>query len=127
MATQTPQPITHIYKEINKGKYKSVKHYELIVNQNTTILPNLLNISQNQRCAKSMPEFWLKVRQRNKWSKDITGLFKTSLKNIYKGDTQRRKNLLIFLFTEDGNTLVVKYFKNYFTSDLNNISQHIAE
>ena len=67
----------------------------------------------------------LLVRIGNKWSNCITGLFKTSLKNIYKGDTQKKKNLVIFNFLEDGNTLIVKYFKNYFTNDLSNISQHI--
>jgi len=125
MATQIPQPIIHVYKEINEGKYRSVKHYELIKSHNTPILSNLINISKNQNCAKSMPDFWLRTREGNKWGKYITGLFKTSQKNIYKGDTQRKRNLLTFNFSDNGTTLVIHYFKGFYTSDLTTISQHI--
>lgn len=121
MATQLQKPVTHIFKEINEGKYRSVKHYELVevVNGNS-LLSNQLNISKNRNCALSMPDFWLKIRQGKKWSNCITGLFKTGKSSIYKGDVNKRKHLLIFKFNDEV-TLTVYYFKNYFTNDLSRV------
>jgi hypothetical protein len=123
MTTQTPLPITHIFKEINKGKFKSTKHYELVeVSNGTSLLSEALNISKNQNCAQSMPEFWLKIKQGKNWSKFyITGLFKTDQRNIFKGDHNRRQNLLMFKYSEDTEILTVYYFRNYFTKDLSKI------
>ena len=80
MNTATPQPVTHVYKEVNEGKYKSVKHYELQQCNGTPLFSTLINISINQNCAQSMPDYWLKIREGKKWTKYITGLFKTSKK-----------------------------------------------
>lgn len=120
MATQ---PIIHIYKEINQGKYKSTKHFELLnVNYGTTQLSESINISKNQNCAQSMPEFWLKIRQGKKWSKNyLTGLFKTNVKNVFKGDHNKKQHLIIFKFSEDTDTLIVYYFKDYYTNDLSKV------
>ena len=90
MATQTPHPVTHIYKEINEGKFKSVKHYELIECNETAIFTTLINISKNQNCAQSMPIYWLKMREGKKWGRYITGLFKTHYPCTYKGDTKKK-------------------------------------
>ncbi|MBC8767173.1 hypothetical protein H4O18_04135 [Arenibacter sp. BSSL-BM3] len=127
MATQTPQPITHVYKEINEGKYRSVKHYELIkASSNNVQLTKLLNLSKDRNCAKSLPVYWLQIHDGKKWIKPrLTGLFKTEYKNVFKGDTQRKRNLLIFEFLDNGSTLVIKYFQDYFTGDLRNVSQYI--
>ena len=52
MATQTT-PVTYIFKEINIGKYTSVKHYELVSFDGTTNkLSTQLNISKNRDCAQ---------------------------------------------------------------------------
>lgn len=123
MATQKPIPVTHVYKEINEGKYKTVKHYELIENNTTPKLPQLLNISKNQDCAKSMPDFWLRIREGNKWGRYITGLFKTSKNLVYKGDTKKKRNLLIFKFSDNAKTLVIDYYENYYTNDLGKLLQ----
>lgn len=120
MATQTPQPITHVYKEVNEGKYKSVKHYKLQECNATPIFSTLINISKNQNCAQSMPDFWLRIREGNKWTKYITGLFKTSKKDIYKGDTEKKKNLVIFKFSDDAGTLTIQFYGNFYTNDLRN-------
>lgn len=127
MATQR-KPIIHIYKEVNKGKYRSVKHFELVVVTNgKPQLSKLLNISKNRNCALSMPVFWLKIRQGNKWSKCITGLFKTDFKSIYKGDVNKRTHLLVFKFNDEVNTLTVYYFRDYFTNNLSRILPLIAK
>lgn len=124
MATQ--KPIIHVFSEINVGKFKSVKHYELIdVKNGTTQLSNLINISKDRNCAQSMPDYWLKIKNGNKWSNCITGLFKTGIQNIYKGDTQKKKNLIIFKFSDNSETLTAYLFNNYYTRDLSNIINHI--
>ncbi|WP_157972889.1 hypothetical protein [Aureibaculum luteum] len=122
MATQIPQPITHLFKEINEGKYKTTKHYELLEMLNgRTLLSNFLNISKNQNCALSMPEYWIKIRQGKKWSKCLTGLFITSKTNLYKGDINRKRDLVVFKFSDDTSTLLVYYFQNNYTTDLSKV------
>lgn len=119
MATQRPQPIVHIFKEINKGKYRSVKHYELEKTKNGySQLSETINISKNRNFALSMPLYWLKIRQGKKWSNWITGLFKTDTENVYKGDINKKEHLLIFKFSNDNDTLTIHYYKNYFVNDV---------
>jgi hypothetical protein len=116
------KPITHVFSEINEGKYKGVKHYELIeVNNGTTQLTELINISKDRNCAQSMPDYWLRIRNGKKWSNCITGLFRTGFKNIFKGDTEKKKNLIVFKFTDNAKTLTVYFFKNYYTNDLSTV------
>lgn len=122
MATRTPQPITHVFKEVNKGKYRSTKHFELVeVKNGSTQLSELINLSKNRNFALSMPEYWLKIRQGKKWSRFITGLFKTGNKFIFKGDHNKRQSLIIFSFSNDLETITIYYFKNYYTKDLSNV------
>jgi hypothetical protein len=122
MATHIPTPVTYVYKEINEGKFTSVKHYELIeVKNGSTLLSNYVNISKDRMCAKSSPDYWLKIKVGKKWSSCLTGLFKTGIPNIYKGDTQRRRNLLVFKFSDNASRLTIYFFQDYFTKDLNNI------
>ena len=126
MATQ--KPITHIFLEINEGKYKSVKHYELIeVINGTSQLTEQINISKDRNCAQSTPEYWLKVRNGNNWSNCITGLFKTGYNYIYKGDLQRKKHLIVIEFSNDAKTLKAYVFKDYYTTDLSNVLSFINE
>lgn len=126
MATQIHTPIIHIYKEINIGKHRTVKHFELTkVNGGNQILSNKLNLSVNRNCALSMPDYWLKEHEGTKWAKRwLTGLFKTSKHNLYHGDTQRKKNLLLFKFDESNNEFIVYYFKNFYTNNLIQLEQY---
>lgn len=126
MATITP--ITHVFSEINEGKYASVKHYELqSVSNGTNQLSELLNISKNRNCAQSMPIYWLKIRNGKKWSKCITGLFSTTEKNIYKGDTEKKKNLVLFKFSDNAKTLTVYFYSSFYTKDLRNLLPTITD
>ena len=130
MAThQVPPPVIHVYKEVNKGKYKSTKHFELEeVKNGTSQLSEMINISKNRNFALSMPDYWLKIRQGNKWSKKaLTGLFKTNKRFVYKGDQNLRQHLILFKFSDDAETLTVYYFKNYFTGDLSKVLPFIKE
>ena len=126
MATITP--ITQVFSEINEGKYASVKHYELqSVLNGTTQLTEQLNISKNRNCAQSMPIYWLKVRNCKKWSNCITGLFSTTEKNIYKGDTNKKKNLVLFKFSDNAKTLTVYYYSDFYTKDLSDLLPTIKD
>lgn len=120
MATQ--KPIIHIFKEVNKGKYKSTKHFELEeVFNGTSLLSEMINLSKNRNHALSMPDYWLKIRQGKKWSRYITGLFKIDIKNVFKGDHNKRQHLLIFKFSDNAETLTIYYFRNCFTNDLSKV------
>ena len=121
MATQIPQPVTHVYKEINIGNHKGVKHYELINRNDRHLLSDLINISKDRKCAQSMPDYWLKLKDGKKWTKCITGLFKTGERNIFKGDIDKKKHLVIFKFSDNADTLTVDYFQNYYTWNLSNV------
>lgn len=125
MATQTT-PVTYIFKEINIGKYTSVKHYQLVsFNGITNKLSTLLNISENRNCAHSTPDYWLKIKQDKKWGRCLTGLFKTSTQNIFRGDLYKKKDLLLFKFSSNADTLTICHFENYYTKDLSNVLQFV--
>ena len=128
MTTATINPIVHVFSEINEGKYASVKHYEFIqVKNGTNQLSELLNISKNRNCAQSIPIYWLKIRNGKKWSKCLTGLFSTTEKNIYKGDTDKKKNLVLFKFSDNAKTLTVYLYPNYYTKDLSDLLPAIKD
>lgn len=118
----TATPIIHVFSEINEGNFKSVKHYDLKnVTNGSSQLTEQINISKDRNCAQSKPDSWLRVRIGKKWSRCITGIFKTGYKNIFKGDLQRKKHLIIFKFSEDAKILTAYVFKDYYTNDLNNV------
>lgn len=126
--TKTPQPVIHVFKEFNEDKYKSVRHYQLQkISEGTTLLSNQINLSLNRNFAQSTPEYWLKIRQDNKWSKCITGLFKTSISDVYKGDVNKKKNLLLFRLSFNEKTLTAYYFLDYHTHDLSKVLPLINE
>ena len=120
MATQnTPQHSTYVYKEINVGKYKATKHFELVGLDNPkNKLSNLVNISKDRNCAQSMPDYWFKIKQGKKYSNWLTGLFKTENPSIFKGDLDKKRHLVLFKFSDYASTLTIKYFENYYTRDL---------
>lgn len=122
----TVKPIIHIFSEVNVGKYKGVKHYELIrVLNGTTQLTERINISKDRNCAHSMPDYWLKVRNGNKWSNCITGLFKTGYTNLYKGDKNHKEHLILFKYSTDAKIITAYFFENYFTKDLSKVLHFI--
>ncbi len=127
MTTATATPIIHVFKEYNIGKFKSTKHYEIkTVTNGTNQLTDIINISKDRDCAQSMPEYWIQIREDNKWKKPrLTGLFKTSENLIFKGDTEKKKNLLLFRFSKDAETLTIYFYSNFYTKDLRTLLQTI--
>ncbi|OQD44030.1 hypothetical protein BUL40_00290 [Croceivirga radicis] len=96
--------------------FKSTRHYDL--QKGLPILSDKLNISLNQNCSKANYTYSLKIRDNNKWSKQITGLFPTYDANIFFGDTEGKKNLIIFRFLENGYKLKVYFFREFYTRKL---------
>lgn len=130
MATNNiPTPVVHTYKEINIGKYKTTQHFEVVeVKNGQNYISEKLNISINRNCALSMPVYWLKAHNGKKWvTPFLTGLFKTKNPNIYYGDINKRTHLLLFVFSNNRQTLKIYFFKNYYTKDINQLMPFIDE
>ena len=125
-----PKPTTHIYKEINEGKYKTTKHYQLVeVENGTQKLTDLINIVVDRGFAKSAPNFWLKIRVGKRWV-NFTGLFKTSSPGLYfadKGNNNRKEDLLIVKLSNYERDLTVYYFKGYYTANLSEVLRIINQ
>jgi hypothetical protein len=126
-----PIPTIHVYKEINEGKYKGVKHYEIVeVKNGTQKLSDLLNIQIDRGFAKVSPTFWLKVRSGKKWQ-NLTGLFYTAINGVFiadKGKKNTKQDLIIVQFAKDNSrTLIVYYFNKYYTNDLKKVIQFINQ
>jgi hypothetical protein len=119
-------PIKHVYTEINEGKFKTTKHYLINESNGKIILSEKLNISLNRGFAKSSPNYWLSVWF-NKWVK-LTGLFYNSKYDFYIGDkgyNNKKEDLIIVKFLDFQSTLIVYYFKDYYTNDLSKIIHFI--
>lgn len=123
-----PKPTLHVYKEINEGKFKTTKHYEIVeVENGTKKLSDLININADRGFAKSAPNFWLKIRVGKRWV-NFTGLFKTSTAGIYyadKGSNNRKEDLIIVKFFDNEKTVIIYYFKNYYTANLDTVLKFI--
>ncbi|MEO2062758.1 MAG: hypothetical protein ABGW97_07250 [Christiangramia sp.] len=116
MATKIPQPIKHVYKEINAGKYATVRHYELALTTNgNSLLSDKINIQKDRNFAKSMPDYWLKIRKGNKWTRPITGLFKTEKKNLFYGDRFKKRDMILVKFSEIHDEVTIYIFQNFYT------------
>jgi hypothetical protein len=126
MATY-PTPITHIFKEINEGKFATVKHYELIeVKNGKPLLEHIVQLANNRAFAKSDPMYWFTHKKNNKWvTPRLTGLFATDKPNVFNGDINNKTNLILFVVDEVNNTLLVDYYKDYFTYNLDPILSNI--
>lgn len=127
MATRRPKPITYWYDETKIGKYKTTKWYQLVqTDTKKPKLSSLIKISKDQQFAKSSPLYWLELHDGKRFIKPrATGLFKTSNGLIYYGDIDNRTHSLLFRFTKNGNSLIIKYFEYYYTKDLGSIINFI--
>jgi hypothetical protein len=123
-----PTPTKHVYTEINQGKYKTTRHYNIVeVTNGKQILSDLLNVNLDRNCAKSSPTYWLSIRKDNKWIR-LTGLFKTPYLSYFVGDKGRnniKEDMIISVFSEDNSSLTVYYFKGYYSNNLLSVIQSI--
>jgi hypothetical protein len=124
MKTGNRKATVHKFKAINKGKYKGTIHYEL-VSGNSFLNTKKLNISKDRGFAKSNPSYWLKLREGNKWSDAISGLFVTQKKYFFKGDYNDKESLILFKFSDNAETLTVFFFEGFYSRNLDNILKEI--
>ncbi|WP_431159092.1 hypothetical protein [Winogradskyella poriferorum] len=129
MSTATPQPILHVFKEYNIGKFKTTRHYKIeSVTNGVNQLTDIINISKDRKCAQSMPAYWLQIREGKKWKKPrLTGLFNTIKYNVFKGDIDKKRHLVLFQFSDKANTLTIYYFQNYYTTNLSNVWDFLVD
>ena len=127
MSVEISKPIIYVFNEINIGKFNTVKHFELDEQSTSSNrLGKFLNISCNRDFAKSKPDYWIKIKEGNRWQTfSLTGLFKTEFENVYKGDANRKKHLLVFKFEDNQSKVLVYYFENYYTNVLSNVKHLI--
>ena len=122
-----PKPSIHVFQEFNVGKYRSVKHFDLLeIKNGSSLLSTKINLSKDRGFAKSNPDYWVKLWSGNTWSKKtLTGLFKTKLPNVYFGYKGKKEHLILFKFSNDSNTITIYYFENFFTNDLTKVLEFI--
>tara|TARA_R110000796_G_scaffold23036_1_gene66193 strand:+ start:1877 stop:2272 length:396 start_codon:yes stop_codon:yes gene_type:complete len=118
MVANIPHPQKSIYTEINIGKFKTTRHYDLI-QPNETAPTELINIVTDRQFAKSLPNYWLSYRESNKW-KRITGLFKVDGTKYHKGDKGRnnvKEHLILVYIDKETRTVILYTFIGYYSSD----------
>lgn len=93
--------------------YTTTRHYTLT--QGCDLYTQQINLSINRGYSKALYTYSLRVRQNGKWSPQITGLFATQDPNIYYGDTENKKNLLIVRFFAHGTRLRLYHFSGFYT------------
>jgi len=114
MATVTiPVPDVMQFKIDTEKLFKEVRYYNLIDGKET--LSDKLNIGINRGFSKATYTYSVKIWQGSKWSKQITGLFPTHDPDIFYGDTENKKNLILMRFLNNGNTIKVYYFQGFYT------------
>ncbi len=124
MRTGNQQPTIHTFKAINKGQFKGTIHYDL-VNGEPFLNSSKLNISKDRNCASSNPSYWLKIREGNKWSGNITGLFKTKANLTFRGDHNKRESLILVRFSDNAETLTIFFFEGFYTGNPNEVLKKI--
>jgi len=119
MGMNIPQPQILEFTEINIGKFKTTKHFEIVQYSTETPETDKINIVKDRQFAQSLPDYWLSYRLNNRWRR-ITGLFKIGNTNYYKGDKgykNVKECLVIALIDNDNRTVTIYTFKDYYSSD----------
>ena len=94
----------------------------LEIKNGSNLITTKINLSKDRGFAKSNPDYWVKIWKGNKWSKKtLTGLFKTRKQNVYFGYEGKKEHLILFKFSNNGSTLTLYYFENFFTNDLTKV------
>jgi hypothetical protein len=119
MGQNIPQPQILEFTEINIGKFKTTKHFELVQYSTETPETDKINIVKDRQFAQSLPDYWLSYRLNNRWRR-ITGLFKVGDSIYYKGDKGQnnvKECLVIAQIDNDSRTVIIYTFKGYYSSD----------
>ena len=122
MATAIPIPIIYVYSEIERDKYRYVKHYilESVVN-GESIFSNKIKIEKYGNKGHNKPDYCLKIRENGKCGRRITGLFETNVRLLYNGDYKPSQSLMLFHFHKEDRKLIIYFFKNFFPRNLKEV------
>ena len=110
------RPLVMVFEKDQQVNYKEVRHYNFVEGEN--LFSEKVHISKDRQFSKSKAKYWFRIREYNKWSNCLTGLFPTSNGMVYYGDTERKKNLLIFIFSEYGERLNIYFFSNFYPKEV---------
>ena len=109
-------PVIMVFEKDQTAIYNEVRHYNLCEGEN--LLSEKLNVSVFRGFSKARCTYSVKKRLVNKWSTQITGLFPTHDPDLFHGDIEGKKHLVLFRFSNNGNKLRVYLFQNFFTRDI---------
>jgi hypothetical protein len=113
-----PEPIRHLYKEINTGISKTEKYYTFIESTNgKPILTDLLSINLDPNHPTSWAKIYLNKKPENSWER-ITSLCNSFYLNCFFGSTEmknKRKDLILCRLSKDQSIMLVYYFPNFST------------
>jgi len=117
----THDKIELLYKEINRGCYSTVKHYELVKPKRPhPLIAKFLNIQDARGYSKSKPRSWVKYKIGENWSTPVTGLFQIPIQGyFFNGDLDQKNHLVIFEFSVTGHQLKITLFPNFYPFDKN--------
>ncbi|RVT78550.1 hypothetical protein EOD40_04765 [Flavobacterium sufflavum] len=126
----TPDYIRHTYNVTSE--LKSYTIYQLAeVARNKNLLTDILRIEKFQgKSNASNIKDYLRLRTTNNWStcEQITGLKNTNKPQVFYGDRRdketSKRTLLIFLFSEDKQTLFIDIYRGFYPNH-NGILQNI--
>lgn len=137
MRTGNADYIRHIYCREKKCKSNSVYKLVEVEGNHAPLFPELIRIERfNGRSNSTKIEHYLRIRTTTNWQtcKLITGLRDGYLPYTYYGDVPKDKtgkkqpeSLLLFQFADNGETLVIDYFRKFYPfvkGQLLNILQH---
>jgi len=109
--------VRHSYKVCKALKSYTV--YQLAETQENTVLTEKIRIEKFRFFSNGSGfDDYLRLRNTNNWKtcEQVTGLFKTEYPGLFFGDRihSGTKNLLIFQFSKDFESLTIDYFKGYY-------------
>ena len=112
--------IRHIYKVERAKKVYTV--YQLDQPTKFTTLTVLIRIEKFREFSKGTGfDHYLRLKNTSNWAKSemVTGLKKTNNSNVFFGDRMHdgRKNLIVFKFFNDKQSLLIDYYKGYYPTN----------
>jgi hypothetical protein len=116
MATQ-PEFIRHIYK-VDKV-VQSYKIFRLSETpKSSTVLTELIKLETFRGFSNaSRVVFSLTIRNANNWSKctQLTGLRKTTIKNVFYGNSiVKEKSLILLQVNKETNEIIIDFYRSFY-------------
>ncbi len=114
-----PDYIRHTYKVLKVLKSYTVFKLQKL-DGNTNLLTDVIRIEKFRGKSNATNiNYYLRLRNCSNWSKCemVTGLRPTKIKGLFYGDRRTnttKKTLLIFVATNDPNTLIIDVYRGFY-------------